>query len=232
MNHRSLPTTAHTSQQTPLLRLATSRLPAWVPVRSLAPRHRHRIAKHLKTLSGHDRHLRFGHAATDEQIDKYVESIDFERDEVFGVFNWRVDLIAMAHLANAALPRRGASAVAEFGVSVAAKARGRGYGARLFEHAVMHARNRRVQTLLIHALSENTAMLQIVRKAGAKVDHHGPDTEARLKLPPETVVTKFGEMLEQQAAEVDYRLKVQAQDMVAAMSEAIKHLSLKFPFRI
>ena len=122
---------------------------AWVPIRSLAARHRPRIAAHLIELSERDRYLRFGYPATDEQIAKYVDSIDFDRDEVFGIFNRRLELIAMAHLANAPAAESSPTTMAEFGVSVLAKARGRGYGGRLFEHAMLHARNRGVDTLYI-----------------------------------------------------------------------------------
>src|SRR5215210_7224547 len=73
---------------------------AWVPIRSLSPRHRSRIAEHLLELGTADRYLRFGYPATDAQIGKYVDMLDFERDEVFGIFNRRLELIAMAHLAN------------------------------------------------------------------------------------------------------------------------------------
>jgi RimJ/RimL family protein N-acetyltransferase len=186
---------------------------AWVPIRSLAPRHRPRIATHLMALNEHDRYLRFGYPATDEQIAHYVDGIDFDRDEVFGIFNRRLELIAMAHLANAPATAQGHPSMAEFGASVLTKARGRGYGSRLFDHAVMHARNRGVDTLFIHALSENAAMLKIARKAGATVERAGSETECWLKLPPETIVTRFGELMEQQAAELDYRLKVQAHRM-------------------
>jgi GNAT superfamily N-acetyltransferase len=181
-----------------------------VPIRSLASRHRPRIAAHLRQLSEHDRYLRFGYPATDEQIGKYVDMLDFERDEVFGVFNRRLDLIAMAHLANSPAAAAGGRRMAEFGVSVLAPARGRGYGARLFEHAVLHARNRGADSLFIHALSENTAMLKIAKKAGAVVQRDGPESEAWLQLPPETIGTRFNELMEQQAAEIDYRIKVQA----------------------
>ena len=44
-----------------------------VPIRSLAPRHRERIAAHLLALDEHDRYLRFGYAASEEQIRRYVE---------------------------------------------------------------------------------------------------------------------------------------------------------------
>ncbi|WKB54952.1 GNAT family N-acetyltransferase [Eleftheria terrae] len=184
---------------------------AWVPIRSLAPRHRGRILQHLLGLERGDRYLRFGYAATDEQIEKYVASLNFERDEVFGVFNRRLALIAVAHLAYDA-PQQivGRPAMAEFGVSVSGSARGRGLGARLFDRAVMHARNRRIDTLYIHALSENTAMLKIARRAGAKVERDGSESAAYLKLPRDTLATHLEQMLERQAAEVDYRIKVHA----------------------
>jgi RimJ/RimL family protein N-acetyltransferase len=177
----------------------------WIPIRSLAERHRPRILAHLLALEAPDRYLRFGHPASDAQIARYVDGIDFERDEVFGIFNRRLELIALAHLAHL-----GASHEAEFGVSVLPKARGRGYGARLFDHAVLHARNRGVDTMIIHALSENTAMLRIARNAGATIDRAGTDSEARLRLPPDDVASHVSEIVEDGAAEIDYRLKAQA----------------------
>ena len=205
---------------------------SWVPIRSLAARHKPRIAAQLAELNEHDRYLRFGYPATDEQIAKYVDTIDFDRDEVFGIFNRRLELIAMAHLANAPAPQSSPATTAEFGVSVSLKVRGRGYGGRLFEHAMLHARNRGVDTLMIHALSENTAMLKIARKAGAVVERDGSEAEARLKLPPETIATRFGELMGQQAAEIDYRLKVQAHrvnEILEAISEVKTHINSKAP---
>lgn len=179
---------------------------AWVPIRALASRHRPRILAHLVTLSPVDRHLRFGHVASDEQIGRYVDHIDFDTDEVFGIFNRRLEVVAMAHLAH--MPSDASGRAAEFGVSVAAGARGRGWGRRLFEHAVLHARNRGVDTLLIQALVENAAMLHIARAAGAKVEAEGPDAMARLKLPPEDLASHVEELVEHQAAEWDYGVKV------------------------
>ena len=70
-----------------------------VPIRSLGENHRARIASHLKALDAHDRYFRFGFAANDEQIDRYVTGLDFERDEIFGIYNRNLVLIAVAHLA-------------------------------------------------------------------------------------------------------------------------------------
>ena len=187
---------------------------SWVPIRSLGPRHRSRIATHLLALDVSDRYLRFGYAASDSQMSKYVDMLDFECDEVFGIFNRRLELIAMAHLAHpTVLPAAGNTAMSEFGVSVLPMARSRGFGRRLFEHAMLHARNRGVHTLFIHALSENTAMLKIARNAGASVERSGSESDAWLRLPPDTFASHVDEIVEQQAAELDYRLKQGARQL-------------------
>lgn len=180
----------------------------WIPIRRLEPRHRQRLADHLLALSAQDRYRRFGHAASDEQIRRHVAQLDFGRDELFGVFDTRLRLIASAHLAcppTDASPDIGA----EFGVSVLAEARGLGLGRRLFDHAALHARNRGLGKLYIHALAENTAMLAIARAAGATITRCGPEADAWVELPPETVASQVEQWLGQGAAELDYGLKRQ-----------------------
>ena len=179
-----------------------------VPIRSMGPSHGERIAAHLLALSPSDRYLRFGYSANDEQIRRYVDGLDFERDDIFGIYNRRLELIAMAHLAFSTDPEL--KSCAEFGVSVLAHARGRGYGARLFDRAVMHSRNEGVEMMFIHALSENTAMLTIARNAGATVERDGSESEAYLTLLPADMDSRVSELLEEKIAQADYRLKVQA----------------------
>jgi RimJ/RimL family protein N-acetyltransferase len=194
--------------------------PVMVPIRSIGPSHGERIATHLLALDAHDRYLRFGYSASDEQIRRYVDGLNFERDEIFGIYNRKLQLIAMAHLAHTTDPNL--KSCAEFGVSVLAQARGRGYGSRLFDRAVMHARNDGVDMMFIHALSENTAMLNIARKAGATIERDGSESEAYLKLPPADLDSRMTEMVEEQIAQTDYRLKVQAKqfwDMLAMVQE-------------
>jgi GNAT superfamily N-acetyltransferase len=182
-----------------------------VPIRSLGANHKERIANHLKALDERDRYLRFGFMANDAQIQRYVDGLDFERDDIFGIYNRRLDLLAMAHLAFSV--DGGRETCVEFGVSVLKSARGRGYGARLFERAAMHARNEGVSRMLIHALSENTAMLKIARNAGATVERDGSESEAHLRLVPATFDSRVSELLQEQIALADYRIKVQAKQM-------------------
>jgi len=156
--------------------------------------------------------------AQDEQIQRYADGLNFERDDIFGIYNRKLELLAVAHLAYA--KAHGYELCAEFGVSVLPAARGRCYGARLFERAAMHASNEGVRMMFIHALSENSAMLKIAHNAGARVQRDGAETEAYLTLPESTLDSRVTEMLEERLAQTDYSLKVQAKnfwDFLAAL---------------
>lgn len=191
-----------------------------VPIREIGVRYRARIARHLLELDEHDRYLRFGYAATDAQIRQYVDGLNFERDQVFGIFNRRLAMIAMAHLAYPNdLTQAG---FAEFGVSVAKHARGRGYGKLLFERAAIHAVNSGVDTLYIHALSENTAMLKIARRAGAVIERAGSESEAYLRLPEASFQSRLDQLLADQMGHMDYWIKSEAatlRNVLATMQE-------------
>jgi len=192
----------------------------WIPILQLSPRHRLKIVRHLYVLNAHDRYLRFGYAATDEQIGLYVDGLNFVRDDIYGVFNRRLELVAMAHLAFSIDPQW--STCAEFGVSVLSQCRGKGLGAQLFDHAVVHARNEGVHMLFIHALSENSAMLRIAKSAGARVERDGSESEAYLELPRANLDSQVTQILNEHMSGMDYQLKAKAKqfrDILAVLQE-------------
>jgi hypothetical protein len=167
----------------------------WFPIRSLGPRQRPRILSHLLSLGEHDRYLRFGYIANDAHIGRYVDQLDFERDEVFGIFNRRLELVAMAHLAY--LGHDGQRPPAPSSASRCCRAAaGAASAARLFESACLHARNRGIDTMIVHALTENMAMLKIARSAGATLEREGPTPRPSLQLPPEDLGSHLTQMVE------------------------------------
>ena len=180
-----------------------------VPICHLRPYNLQDIQKHLLSLNAQDRYLRFGYAANDEHISNYVRGLNFERDEIYGIFNRDLQILAMAHLAiyEQTEADQAHQISAEFGVSVNASARGRGYGYQLFKRALMHARNANASTILIHALSENAPMLKIARKAGATLDRDGAETQALLKVPKGNLRTKLAELFTDQYAQTNYSIK-------------------------
>ena len=134
--------------------------------------------------------------------------MNFERDEIYGIFNTDLEIIAMAHLA--VMKKEGRESSSEFGVSVSAHARGRGYGARLFDRAVIHARNEKVYQMYIHALSENAPMIRIARKGGARIERDGSETEAYLSLPKRDLDSRITEFVADQYAKTNYSIKEDA----------------------
>jgi GNAT superfamily N-acetyltransferase len=179
-----------------------------IPIAALSVEHMPQILQHLLALSEHDRYLRFGYTATDDHIQRYVSGLKFERDEIYGIFNTELQIIAMAHLA--LMKDAGRVFSSEFGVSVSAHARGRGYGARMFERAVIHARNEKVYQMYIHALSENAPMIRIARKGGAKIERDGSETEAFLSLPKRDLDSRVTEFVADQYAKTNYSIKEDA----------------------
>jgi ribosomal protein S18 acetylase RimI-like enzyme len=200
----------------------------WVPVRVLGPRHRRRILAHLLALDSSDRVLRFGHAASDAQIERYVQSLDFfGRDELFGVFDRQLVLVGLAHLAMgvvidetmagagdpaaAAESASSPSSNGEFGVSVSSQARGRGLGNQLFAHTVTHARNRGAKRLVIYFDRSNPAMLAITRRWAAALSFDGSQAMATVLLDRATLGTQVEALMEAHAAEIDFQIKLQVQ---------------------
>lgn len=185
-----------------------------VYVRALPERDRRRMLRHFLALSPEDRLLRFGSALNDELITRYVEHIDFRQDVVFGVFDQRVKLVGVGHLAFAPRASRESALdvtekerIAEFGVSVSASARGIGVGSRLFQRAAIHCRNADVDTLYMHCLASNQTMIRIAKKAGMEIQRAYGEADAYLKLLPASPASVMQEAFEEQVALIDYTFK-------------------------
>jgi GNAT superfamily N-acetyltransferase len=185
-----------------------------VRVKELSERDRRRLLMHFLALDDSDRLLRFGSVLPDELITKYVQRLNFARDTVFGVYDNKLKLVGVGHLAIA--PRdtlpviSGVTAkerAAEFGVSVSACARGMGIGSKLFERAAIHCRNADVDTLHMQCLSSNQTMMHIAKKAGMEIHQAHGEAEAYLKLPPANPGSMLQEAVEEQAAVLDYTFK-------------------------
>jgi GNAT superfamily N-acetyltransferase len=185
-----------------------------IRVKELSERDRRRLLMHFLALDTNDRLLRFGSVLPDELITRYVQKLDFSRDAVFGVYDDNLRLQGVGHLAFAAresMPSLREATdkrrIAEFGVSVAASARGLGIGSRLFERAAIHCRNEDIDTLYMHCLATNQTMIHIARKAGMEIQRSYGEADAYLKLTPASPATMLQEAVEEQFATFDYTVK-------------------------
>lgn len=168
------------------------------------------LTTHFLSLDADDRRLRFGASLSDDAIRGLDERIDFERDELFGVADDELRLIAVVHVAFY-------PAKAELGLSVLAGARGCGLGNALFSRAVMHLTNRGVREVFVHCLSQNGAMMHLARKNGMRVVQEGPETDAYLALPRATQGSIFAEWALDQNARFAHEFRRGARLAIHAM---------------
>jgi RimJ/RimL family protein N-acetyltransferase len=176
------------------------------PVRELDESHRAAVLRHFLTLEADDRHLRFGSPTSDAVIERYVSGLNFSRDALFGIFNDALDLVGIAHLAYVPSAYESPHS-AEFGVSVLRDDRHRGLGAALLARAAIHARNTHIDTLFVHCLAKNKAMMHLAQKLGMRVEFAYGDADAYLILPPANAQSILHEASQEQMADLDYALK-------------------------
>ena len=154
------------------------------------------LLAHFLALGGEDRRLRFGFAARDVTIERYITDIDFERDAVFGVHGDDRSFDGVTHLA---LEKNHA----EIGVSVLEHARGRGIGSALVSRAAVYAKNRGIEALFMQCLSENRTTMRIALALGMKVVTQGGNSEASLSLSAANSITPIRERAADQIALCD-----------------------------
>lgn len=172
------------------------------PVLRLSEHNRAALRQHFLALSPEDLRLRFEHVISEAVLLRYVDVIDFEADAVFGVFDDKLALGGVAHLG-----LRGE--IAEFGVSVTPAHRGRGVGTALYRRAYEYCRNHGIDTLFVHCLKENKAMMHIARKAGMQIVLDAAEVEAHLHVPPGDPASYTEELLDDRVGLFDLALKSQ-----------------------
>lgn len=187
-------------------------------VLQLTPANLGALRRHFLALPPEDLRLRFGRVLPEPSLLAYLDSIDFERDAVFGVFDNDLELVGAVHLGLA-------EDTAEIGVSVLPGHRRQGIGTALFKRCAEFARNHSIGTLFMHCLAENESVMRIARRAGMDIVTAAGEAEAYLKLAPADATTVAGQLLHERLALFDFALKSQfaaARTIVQAVADAAK----------
>ena len=177
-----------------------------IPVQRLGANAATKYLEHLLALPPEDVRMRFGAAMPATTISSYVNGIDFDTDEVFGIYGEGLALVGAAHLAFN-------GDAAELGVSVLPGHRDRGVGGALVARAAEHARNRQVRQLFMHCLGENAPMIHVARGAGMDVVIDAGDADAHVALPPADSRSMQSELIAERVALYDFALKSHVETM-------------------
>lgn len=146
------------------------------------------IINHLLSLDEQSNRLRFGVFMKEESIRKYVDSIDFNIDRLYGAYDDTLKLIGVIHIA-----WMKKSGCAEIGISVDPMVQRGGIGGRLFKKAINYARTHGANKLYSFCLIENIAMMHMARKENMKIERIADEAEAHMVIDPATPQVYFNE---------------------------------------
>lgn len=127
--------------------------------------HQRDIYTHLILLEKEDRYNRFCAQMSDESIWRYVQSIDYQNDGLFGVFNDELTLIGFSHIGMSRDKSK-----AEFAFSILAEQQGKGLGNVLMKKAVLFAKAKGVREIQMNCLASNQKSQHLARKHGLTVN--------------------------------------------------------------
>ena len=146
--------------------------------RSLLPVERHRFAEHLLRLSPADRRMRFGCAASDDYIRRYVAGIA-SSDAIYVAFDEALVIRGAAHIAFH-------EGTADLGLSVEQGLRGNGLGTRLLQGALDISRAHGARRFTSQCLTHNRWMMAHVRRLGFDIASQDGESTASARLPVPT----------------------------------------------
>ena len=179
------------------------RIAYWEPAALHLTEHfRAALRTHFAGLSAEDLHLRFGTHCRPEVLDSYVAGIDFSGCTVLGVFDAELQLVGAAHISPD-------GAGWELGLSVLTDWRRRGVGTLLLRRAMQQARLAEVDRISVHCLSENQALMRLVRKVGAEVVESNGESDGIIVLPRTLLFDRWDELAEEQIATFNFGWKAQ-----------------------
>jgi GNAT superfamily N-acetyltransferase len=146
--------------------------------RSLLRVERPQFTDHLLRLSPADRRMRFGCAASDGFIRRYVDGIA-ATDAIYVAFDETLVLRGAAHIAFF-------EGTADLGLSVEDGLRGMGTGTRLLQGALDIAQAHGARRFTSQCLTHNRWMMAHVKRLGFRVTSHDGETTAMAELPAPT----------------------------------------------
>lgn len=140
------------------------------------------LKRHLCSLQGEDRRLRFGGVVTDEFIQSYVEKSMIENeDRWFGCIS-KCEVVAACHVAIY-------NGEGELGCSVDKEYRGHGLAQLMFDRAVTYLRSFGITTVYMHCLTENNIMRHIAKKNDMTIVSCYGETDAKVEVAPGNPMT-------------------------------------------
>jgi GNAT superfamily N-acetyltransferase len=144
-------------------------------IRELFEEERPLVLDFFLRLGASDRYRRFGRPMTDDAVSAYVAGLDWTDSVILGAFDRDAELAGLLELADV---RDGA----EIAVVVHQRARGQGLGRALMDRALLKAKVRGSQRVVLLCQMDNEPMRRLARSAGLKAHVEDGEVEGSLTL--------------------------------------------------
>ena len=145
-------------------------------IRELREDERSAVLAFFLCLSSMDRYRRFGRPMGDEALRTYVARLDWTDTVLFGAFASDAALAGLLELADV----RGG---AEIAVVVAPQSRGTGLGRAMMDRALLKAKVRGHEKVVLLCQMDNQPMRRLARSAGLEAEVEDAEVEGLLALP-------------------------------------------------
>ena len=130
----------------------------------------------MLALSEQDRYRRFGRPMTDDALRQYAARIDWDDSVLLGAFDTHAELVGILELADM-------GNACEIAVVVAAAHRAKGVGKALMDRALLKAKVRGRDKVLLLCQVDNEPMRRLARSAGLESTLEEHEVTGTLELP-------------------------------------------------
>lgn len=127
----------------------------------------------------------FGTLVSDQVIDKLVSGIIDHEDQhdILVAENENLEIVGTIHIAR--MNKR----QVELGIMVAEAYRGMGVANEMMEMALLYCRNRGLYDVYMHCMSNNEAIMSLVKKKGLFISNQTGEADAHVTLPQSSIFT-------------------------------------------
>ena len=170
-------------------------------VRKTLPGELGKYLAHLKALDAESRMLRFGCAAHDEYIDRFIDTVrkKSKYHTIFAIENSALEFVGVGHIAT--------EVQMELAFSVLKDHQGQGMGNSLMQRCIQHCRVIGQRKGVMQCLNHNIAIKHLCLKNGIHLTSAQGETLANIELDHPDLITYWKEAADSNLAVLDYTLK-------------------------
>ena len=145
-------------------------------IRELYEEESDKVQALLLGLSEQDRYRRFGRAMTDDALRQYAARIEWDESVLLGAFDAHAELAGILELADT-------GHACEIAIAVAPAHRAQGVGKALMDRALLKAKVRGRDKVLLLCRMDNEPMRRLARSAGLESTLEEGEVTGTLELP-------------------------------------------------